>query len=63
MAPSRANIEDFESVYQEDSSFKYPEVIHAEVAKSRERFKGKLFFDRILETINIDGEAFNPPTY
>ena len=55
MAPSRANIQDFDSVYQSDANFKYPEDIGGEVLKSRDRFRGKLFFDRLLETVKVDG--------
>jgi hypothetical protein len=65
MAPSRAHIEEFDSIYQSDANFEYPDDIGAEILKSRDRFRGKLFFDRLLETINIDGEDYvhpMPPT-
>lgn len=56
MAPSRANIQDFDSVYQSDARFRYPKEIGSEITKSRDRFGGKLFLDRLLEEIEIDGK-------
>lgn len=55
MAPSRATIQDFDSVYQSDAKFRYPKEIGREITKSRDRFGGKLFFDRLLDEIEIDG--------
>ncbi|KAE9972875.1 hypothetical protein EG327_009351 [Venturia inaequalis] len=56
MAPSRANIQDFDSVYQSDANFRYPRDVVNEITKSRERLGGKLFFDRLLDEIEIDGQ-------
>lgn len=55
MAPSRANIEDFDSVYQSHSKFKYSKDVWSEISRSRDQLGGKLFFDRLLEEVKIDG--------
>lgn len=56
MAPLRADMQDFDSVYRSDAKFRYPKEIGREITKSRDRFGGKLFFDRLLDEIAIDGK-------
>lgn len=57
MAPSRADIQDFDSVYQSEAKFRYPKEIGSDITKSRGRLGGQLFFDRLLEELEIDGQA------
>ncbi|QDS71411.1 hypothetical protein FKW77_003250 [Venturia effusa] len=61
MAPSRDNMQDFDSVYRSDAKFRYPKEIGNQINKARDQFGGKLFFDRLLEEINIEGKKVYPP--
>ncbi|TID13945.1 hypothetical protein E2P81_ATG07012 [Venturia nashicola] len=60
-APLRADIHDFDSVYRSDANFRYPRDVGSEIIKTRERLGGKLFFDRLLDEIEIDGKKLYPP--
>jgi hypothetical protein len=55
MAPSRADIESFDSVYYFNKKCEYPRDVASEIYRGRRELKDKLFFDRLLETIGVNG--------